>query len=332
MNTIFFQQLNIPLPNYYLNADTSLSPAGNMNDELYNNNFNTKNIGRIIQELLSSDNLGQIGDIRQKLKHLFQNINTDLVIVFGDVTSTLAGALCAFDMNIPIAHIESGLRSKDMNMPEEVNRILVDYMTTYYFISESSGRLNLIEEGYNEHLYMVGNTMIDTLYSIADKCIKPVFNNYILITLHRPSNVDNTLCIDGILHDLKLLSRKYTIVFPIHPRTKSKIDISNYDFITFIEPLGYIDFISLIKFSEFVITDSGGIQEETTAVDIPCFTLRNNTERPLTLIENGGTNSLIKNINEIKLRNEYCSSHKIKTQWDGYASDRITNIFLKILQ
>jgi UDP-N-acetylglucosamine 2-epimerase (non-hydrolysing) len=335
MNTIFFQQLNIPYPNYYLNTDTSLSPTGSMQNKLYNNNLNTENIEGIIQELLSSDNLGQIGDIRQKLKPLFQNMNPNLVIVFGDVTSTLAGALCAFDMNIPIAHIESGLRSGDLTMPEEINRILVDYMTTYYFISEPSGMLHLIEEGYNENLYIVGNTMIDTLYSIVDKCTKPIFNNYILITLHRPSNVDNTLCIDGILHDLKLLSGKYTIIFPIHPRTRKNINIDDYIHINFIEPQGYIDFISLIKYSQFVITDSGGIQEETTALHIRCFTLRNNTERPFTLM---GTNSLISSINDIDynclngINNMPCTKkNSIQTLWDGNASDRITNLLVKLL-
>ena len=333
MNSIFFEDLDIPKPDYYLNINTSLLPAGTMNDKLYHSSNGIKlNAEEIIRELLISDDLGQLSNIQLKLKPLLQNINPELIIVFGDVTSTLASSLCAFEMHIPIAHIESGLRSGDLTMPEEVNRILVDYMTTYYFITEPSGMLHLIEEGYNEHLYIVGNTMIDTLYSIVDKCIKPVFNNYILITLHRPSNVDNTSCIDGILHDLKLLSGKYTIVFPIHPRTRKNINIDDYTHINFIEPQGYIDFISLIKYSQFVITDSGGIQEETTALDIPCFTLRNNTERPLTLIENGGTNSLIKNINEIKLRNEYWSSYKIKTLWDSYSSERITNVLLKILQ
>ena len=233
-------------------------------------------------------------------------------------------------MHIPIAHIESGLRSGDLTMPEEVNRILVDYMSTYYFISEPSGISHLLYEGYKEHLYLVGNTMIDTLYSIMDKCTKPIFNNYILITLHRPSNVDNISCLDRILCDLKTMSKKYRIIFPIHPRTRKNIIIENYPFIDFIEPQGYIDFISLVKYSQFVITDSGGIQEETTALHVKCYTLRKNTERPFTL---RGTNSLINCIHDINTSNSNNDFDScIMTLWDGKCYERITNLMVKLLQ
>ena len=331
MNSIFFEDLDIPNPDYYLNINTSLLPAGTMHDKLYHSsNGNKLNAEEIIRELLISDDLGQLSDIQKKLKPLLQNINPEIIIVFGDVTSTLASSLCAFEMHIPIAHIESGLRSGDLTMPEEVNRILVDYMTTYYFISEPSGISHLLYEGYKDNLYLVGNTMIDTLYSVVDKCTNPIFNNYILITLHRPSNVDDFSCIHQILNDLKVLSNKYTIVFPIHPRTRKNIIIEDYPYIHFIEPQGYIDFISLIKYSQFVITDSGGIQEETTALHVKCFTLRKNTERPFTLKGSNSLKNCIHDIDVTNINSNYDSS--IQTLWDGYCSERITNLLVKLLQ
>jgi UDP-N-acetylglucosamine 2-epimerase (non-hydrolysing) len=329
MNSIFFDQLNIPHADYFLNTNMNLLPAGSMQSVLYKK-FNMDMIESLIDDLLIKNDLGQISCIKDTLTKIFNNITPDLVIVFGDVTSTLASALTAYNMHIPIAHIESGLRSGDLTMPEEVNRILVDHMSSYYFISEPYGIINLLHEGFNKHLYIVGNTMIDTLYSIREKLYKPPYNNYILVTLHRPSNVDNNEYITSILDDFKKISEQYTIIFPIHPRTKSNINVKEYPYIHFIEPQGYIDFISLIKYSHFVITDSGGIQEETTALEIPCFTLRKNTERPVTLIENGGTNSLINNINEIE-RIDCHMSKLIKILWDGNTALRITDILTNLL-
>tara|TARA_B100000963_G_C22615457_1_gene667082 strand:+ start:443 stop:1558 length:1116 start_codon:yes stop_codon:yes gene_type:complete len=329
MNTIFFKQLNIPKPDYFLGCNTKLIPAGSLQDELYNN-FNRSKIKFYIKELLSNNN-GQISLIIDKLRPIFEEERPDLVMVFGDVTSTLASSLIAFDMHIPIAHIESGLRSSDYNMPEEINRILVDYMSTYYFISEPSGINNLLNEGYNEHLYIVGNTMIDSLYSVYNYIKKPIYKNYILITLHRPSNVDNNQYLIKILKELEKLSNKYNIIFPIHPRTKNNINIHKYKYITFIDPQDYISFISLIKYSIFIITDSGGVQEESTHLGKMCFTLRKNTERPLTLIKNGGTNSLIDSINDIDLKNKNVSK-LINNLWDGNASIRISKLLVSLLQ
>jgi len=300
MSGNFFKQLNIPHPTLNLNA------GGGTQAE-------------------------QTAAIMLRFEEYLSQNNADLVLVVGDVNSTMACAITAQKMNIKVAHVEAGIRSNDWTMPEEINRLVTDSISNYFFTTSETANKNLLNSGHSkDKIFFVGNTMIDTLYSIVDKCTKPIFNNYILITLHRPSNVDNTLCIDQILNDLKVLSNKYTIVFPIHPRTRKNIIIEDYPYIHFIEPQGYIDFISLIKYSQFVITDSGGIQEETTALHVKCFTLRKNTERPFTL---KGSNSLINCIHDIDVTNinsNYDSS--IQTLWDGRCSERITNLLVKLLQ
>ena len=337
MNSIFFKQLDLPIPQYFLNMNTNQLPAGSMQNSLYKN-FNFINIDNIIDNLLHNNNLGQISDIKNKLKPILQKNNPDLILVFGDVTSTLASALTSFYLKIPIAHIESGLRSFDLTMPEEINRIIVDHISQYYFITEQSGINNLIKEGHCKHLYLVGNTMIDTLKNNMSNIINTntiSYHNYIIITLHRPSNVDNINKLVGIMNNLKNLSHKYTILFPIHPRTKSNIKLEEHKHIQFIDPLGYFEFIKLVMHSKFVITDSGGIQEETTSLNIKCFTLRNNTERPITLIENGGTNTLINDINEIEekmfIKTNLNKYKLIQNLWDGKSSEKIVNILKKIL-
>ena len=228
-------------------------------------------------------------------------------MVFGDVTSTLSAAIACKILNYKLAHIESGLRSNDISMPEEVNRIIVDHITDYFFITEQSGYENLIKEGKINNLFIVGNPMISCLQFFFERIKKNKYyeelylepKKYILVTLHRPSNVDCEIKLKEIYSDLVKLSQKYKIIFPVHPRTRKnieKINIKSNNNLILCEPLGYLKFINLLLYSMCVITDSGGIQEETSCLGIQCFTLRDNTERPSTLIENGGTNQLIKKI------------------------------------
>lgn len=316
MSDVFFNQLGFPKPNIHFDLE-SKSRAGELDNKLYVDNLEyLKDKNKVIDELINYDGneLGQLGEIRDKLIKHFEEIKPDLVIVFGDVTSTLSAALSAKKLGIEIAHVESGLRSGDLTMPEEVNRILTDTMTNYYFITEQSGVDNLKKEGLdNGNLYLVGNTMIDCLFMFKNKALDTKYHEvlglkekeYVLITLHRPSNVDNLDKLKEITEDIIKLSELEKIIFPIHPRTKKNLEklelLDKMNNIIICEPLGYLEFTCLEANAKYVVTDSGGIQEETTALDIPCFTLRENTERPSTLIENGGTNQLIDKIYGVKL-------------------------------
>ena len=312
MSDVFFNQLKFPKPDIHLSLEKK-TKAGNFDDKLYvNNNDFLKNKDKVVEELLSYDgDLGQLGEIRDKLKIEFKKIKPDLLIVFGDVTSTLAASIAAKSVNIDIAHVESGLRSGDMKMPEEVNRILTDHITKYYFVTEQSGVDNLKALGITENVYLIGNTMIDTQKKYLQQALDTKYHetldvkskDYVLITLHRPSNVDDINKLKEIFDDLQELSKTETLVYPIHPRTKKNLKkigylekIENNKNIIFLEPLGYLEFTCLMANCKYVVTDSGGLQEESTALDIPCFTLRENTERPCTLIENQGTNQLINKI------------------------------------
>lgn len=339
MSDIFFNQLGFPKPNIHFDLE-SKSRAGELDDLLYvNNSEYLKDKNKAIQELLnySGKKLGQLGEIRDKLIKNFEEIKPDLIIVFGDVTSTLSAALSAKKLGIEIAHVESGLRSGDLSMPEEVNRILTDTITNYYFITEQSGVDNLKKEGLdNENLYLVGNTMIDCLFMFKDKALSTKYNEvlgvkekeYVLITLHRPSNVDNLDKLKEITQDIIKLSKTEKIIFPIHPRTKKSLEklelLDKMNNIIICEPLGYLEFTCLEANAKYIVTDSGGIQEETTALNVPCFTLRENTERPSTLIDNGGTNQLIDNIGSIKFK-DYIN----KELWNGKSN---INIFNKIIE
>lgn len=352
MKDIFFNQLKFPLPDIHLLLDKK-TKAGNFDNKLYINNINyLNNKDNVIKDLIEYNNdLGQLGEIRDKLLIKFKNINPDLVIVFGDVTSTLAAGLSAKILNIPLAHIESGLRSGDLSMPEEVNRILTDHISSYYFVTEIDGINNLKKSNITQNVFLVGNTMIDTQKKYLKKSLKTNYheklniikNNYILITLHRPSNVDNLDKLKEIFDDFIKLSYNEKLVYPIHPRTMNNLNkigyldiIKNNNNIVLEEPLGYLEFTCLIANSKYVITDSGGIQEETTALNIPCFTLRENTERPSTLIKNLGTNKLISNISDINFNSYYSeNSNNSKNSkisknkmnlCDGNASIRIFKI------
>jgi len=325
MSDIFFNQLKFPKPDIHFDLE-SKTRAGEMDNKLYVENTEyLKDKSKVIDELAKYDGkkLGQLGEIRDKLCEEFKKIKPDLVIVFGDVTSTLSATLSAKILGIEVAHVESGLRSGDLSMPEEVNRILTDIMANYYFITEQSGVDNLKKEGLDKgNLYLVGNTMIDCLFMFKDQALQTKQHEkmgvkdkeYILITLHRPGNVDDIGKLNEITMDIIKLSENEKIIFPIHPRTRKNLEqlglIDKMKNIIICEPLGYLEFTCLEANAKYVITDSGGIQEETTALNVPCFTLRPNTERPSTLIENGGTNILIGKITNVKYtnngNNNYC--------------------------
>jgi len=338
MSDVFFNQLKFPKPDIHLSLEKK-TKAGDYDNKLYiDNKVFLQNKDEAINQLMTyGEELGQLGEIRDKLNQEFDKIKPDLVMVFGDVTSTLAAGLAAKKANIELAHVESGLRSGDMLMPEEVNRILTDHITKYYFITEQSGVDNLKKIGVTENVYLVGNTMIDTQKKYLQQALDTKYHEtlgvkskeYVLITLHRPSNVDDMDKLKEIFDDFEELSKKEKLVYPIHPRTKNNLEKLGYlkkveenPNIVLTEPLGYLEFTCLMANSKYVVTDSGGIQEETTALDIPCFTLRENTERPSTFIENHGTNQLIHKISEIEFK-ECKGSMDL---WDGKSSERISYI------
>lgn len=341
MSKVFFEQLKFPYPDIHLTLEKR-TKAGDFDNKLYvENEEYLANKDVVIEELKGFDGeLGQLGEIRDKLKNEFEKIQPDLVMVFGDVTSTLAAGLAAKMLNIEVAHVESGLRSGDIKMPEEVNRVLTDHISDYYFVTEQSGVDNLKELGITDNVFLVGNTMIDTQKKYLQQALDTKYNEtlgikskeYVLVTLHRPSNVDNLEKLKEIFDDFEELSKTETLVYPIHPRTKKNLEKLGYlekvesnKNIILQEPLGYLEFTCLIANCKYMITDSGGIQEETTALDIPCFTLRENTERPCTFIENYGTNQLIHKISEIELKE--CKGKM--DLWDGKSSERIYNIIGK---
>lgn len=267
----------------------------------------------------------------------------DLVLVVGDVNSTMACAIVAKKLHIKVAHVEAGIRSGDMTMPEEINRIVTDSISDYFFTTSTWAGDNLLKYGADaSKIHFVGNVMIDTLYQNIDSIKKPTFwdeyqleqGNYIILTLHRPSNVDEEMHLQNLLLGINDLAGDKKVLFPVHPRTKAVLDNSNLDLknIFYVEPQGYLSFLYLIKNTFAVITDSGGISEETTVLSIPCFTLRENTERPETITL--GTNMLVGNSVE-KLKNAYAlflkNGNKISSipeLWDGKTSERIVSILL----
>jgi len=278
--------------------------------------------------------------------------STDLVVVVGDVNSTVACGLACTKRGIKIAHVEAGLRSFDWSMPEEVNRVLTDHMSVLLFCTEDSGVENLLNEGIPlKRIHFVGNVMIDTL--LANKkiaqtkstIIKELFGiqkgktttpKFAIATLHRASNVDEREQLNELIKTLQKVSEKIPVIFPLHPRTAKKISELKIDTdgIKIIEPLGYLDFLQLMSNATLVLTDSGGIQEETTALGIPCLTLRNNTERPITITN--GTNKLvgtdqkaiIKGVDEVLNHSKNKQKSRPKF-WDGKAAERIVRIILK---
>ena len=277
-------------------------------------------------------------------EELLQN-PCDLVLVVGDVNSTMACAIVAKKLNIKVTHVEAGIRSGDMTMPEEINRIVTDSITDHFFTTSTWAGENLLKYGVEPlAIHFVGNVMIDTLYQNLDRISAPDFweafhleiGNYIILTLHRPANVDEEKSLVNLLSGIDKMVGDKKIVFPIHPRTKAILGKQNLNLknIHFVEPQGYLNFMYLIKNSFAVITDSGGISEETTVLGIPCFTMRNNTERPET--QTIGTNTLVGTSieNLEKIFGEFLDNGSRKAGipelWDGKASERIIDILLKV--
>lgn len=289
----------------------------------------------------------QTGKIMIEFEKVCFQSKPDLLVVVGDVNSTVACALVASKLGIPVAHVEAGLRSFDRSMPEEINRILTDQIADYLFTSCEDANVNLRAEGIPaSKIYFVGNVMIDTLkrfIGIAARSkildsLKLRSNGtvakYAVLTLHRPSNVDDGDKLKGIFSALEGLAKKVPTIFPAHPRTVERIkEFSLNDVLTDIQaipPLGYIDFLNLMSNASVVLTDSGGIQEETTVLGIPCITLRDNTERPVTVRE--GTNIVVGNDPKRILGTAFSvledgsSGNKIPRYWDGRAAGRIVKI------
>ena len=279
----------------------------------------------------------QTGKIMEKFEDVCTQINPDLIIVLGDINSTMACSVVAKKLHIKLAHIEAGLRSNDKNMPEEINRLIIDAISDYFFITENSAEKNLINEGHKkDQIFFVGNLMIDSLHYGLDK-IKDLPNlknsDYGLITLHRPSNVDNYTNLKNIIDDLKSISNEIKLYFSIHPRTKKQILRYNIDLgenIEILDAQNYLEFLHLMRDSKVIFTDSGGIQEESTVLKIPCYTLRYNTERPITVTQ--GTNritfpekdNILNMFNKFKF--DINSLYKLPEGWDGKTSQKIVKI------
>ncbi len=334
MSDSFFKDLKLPQPHIYLGVG-------------------------------SGTHAEQTGKVMMEFEKVLLKENPDLVVVVGDINSTLACTLAAVKLHIPVAHVEAGLRSFDRNMPEEINRLVTDALSTYLFTPSPDADENLLKEGVPaESIYQVGDIMVDSLLfhleearrsgilaqlgllrgtSSSSNSVVP----YALLTLHRPSNVDSQPSLQKILLALEVVSQKIPIIFPIHPRTKKQLtlfglqgkivfhDLAQEAIISSLgihglDPLGYLDFLSLMVSARFVLTDSGGIQEETTILDIPCLTLRDTTERPITI--NEGTNVLVWNDTEkiveeaFKIMNGKAKKAKIPSYWDGKTANRIIKI------
>ena len=319
MSDVFFEQLELPKPHYFLGV------GGGSHTEV------------TARTMIEFEKI-----VRQE--------KPDVVLVVGDVNATLACALVAVKEHIPLVHVEAGLRSGDRKMPEEINRILVDSIADHLFITEQDGLDNLKKEGVDaKKVHFVGNVMIDSLIYYEEKASKlniagqmKIEGDYILVTMHRPANVDTKEGLESILEIIENASRHLSIVFPIHPRTKNNMerfglterlnDIPNV-FIT--EPQGYLEFLNLMDNAKIIVTDSGGIQEETTFLKIPCLTFRDSTERPITVTM--GTNQLLSDLNPVtayeKIKDVLDGNFKkgqIPPLWDGHAAERIADKIIEL--
>ena len=300
-------------------------------------------------EIGSNSHGAQTAKIMERYERVLMDASPKLVIVFGDVNSTIACALAAVKLHIPVAHVEAGLRSFDRSMPEEINRILTDQISELLFITSQEAEINLNNEGVaSDNIHFVGNTMIDSLVIFREKffasTIKEQLNLYqpfILITLHRPSNVDKRENLQALVQAFEKVAESLDCVFPVHPRTRRKLD--NLGLLNqlqlnprfhILEPIGYIDFMRLQNDASVILTDSGGVQEESTFFGVPCLTIRDNTERPVTITH--GTNKLIgTKYNNIPNEVEQAVSLPVKSKtspklWDGKAAYRIATIIKNI--
>jgi UDP-N-acetylglucosamine 2-epimerase (non-hydrolysing) len=284
----------------------------------------------------------QTAEVMKRFEPVVIAQKPDAVVVVGDVNSTIACALTAVKLGVPVAHVEAGLRSFDRTMPEEINRILTDSIARWLFVTEPTGAQNLSREGVAaDRIFLVGNVMIDTLLACRELSqrsnilddLQLVGRSYGVLTLHRPANVDNPEVLAEILSAIGRLERELPIIFPVHPRTRKALgghNLAAMPGLIVTEPLGYLDFMKLLTNSRLVLTDSGGIQEETTVLGVPCLTLRNNTERPITIDQ--GTNHLVGlDCARImaaarKVLSEPSARGRVPALWDGRAANRIVDI------
>lgn len=317
MSDVFFEELGIPAPDHYLGC------GGGSHAE-------------------------QTAKIMVKYEELCISEQPDLVLVVGDVNSTLACAIVAKKLHVKVAHVEAGLRSGDRDMPEEINRLVTDAISDLYFVTEPSGEEHLQREGQpDEKIHHVGHVMVDNVIYQRDKlereplsegdsiAVKEQHSDYGVVTLHRPSNVDDPKVFAELAGALKKISERLPLVFPVHPRTRANLEKFGIDLgsaITLLDPMGYMDFLNLWKDAKVVMTDSGGLQEETTALGVPCLTLRENTERPITIEE--GTNVLVGTDPALieKSASQILDGAGKKGQrpelWDGHAAERIIEVLL----
>jgi UDP-N-acetylglucosamine 2-epimerase (non-hydrolysing) len=299
----------------------------------------------------SGSHARQTGETMMALERHFEEDRPDLVLVVGDVNSTLAAALVASKAGIPVAHVEAGLRSFDRSMPEEVNRIVTDALSDYLFVTERSALENLEREGVDPgKVFLVGNVMIDTLLKNRGRAeslrvaegLGVQGGEYALVTLHRPSNVDDAGSLSRLLEVLRWLAGELPVIFPVHPRTRHALErfglwegLSGTPGITLLEPQGYLEFLCLTSQARVVLTDSGGLQEETTALGIPCLTLRENTERPITVTD--GSNQVVGTdpervraaVRGVLARGEV--EQRRPELWDGKTAERIVAILIEEL-
>jgi UDP-N-acetylglucosamine 2-epimerase (non-hydrolysing) len=308
MSGTFFEQLGMPQPDHNL-------------------------------EVGSGSHARQTADIMVRFEQVALQEKPDLVLVYGDVNSTVAAALVACKLGIPVGHVEAGLRSSDRTMPEEINRLLTDQLSSLLFTPSADGDANLLREGVARgKVHLVGNVMIDTLIRLLPQARNPNLpglpERFVLVTLHRPSNVDDPAGLASLVRALAQTSQTIPVVFPIHPRTRQKISQFNLGAATggmlLTEPFGYLEFLWLQRHAAAIVTDSGGVQEESTYLQIPCLTLRTNTERPVTV--ELGTNILIGSDTsrlELELEKILAGNSKkgsIPPLWDGQAGKRIAAI------
>ncbi len=293
-------------------------------------------------EVGSGSHSYQTAAVMQRLEPVLDEIKPDCLLVYGDVNSTVAGALAAAKAFIPVAHVEAGLRSYDRTMPEETNRIVTDHLADTLFAPSLDAVDNLVREGIAlEKIHFVGNVMIDSLIHLLPRArgLRVAAGRglqrgeFILVTLHRPSNVDDPATLRGILSALIELGKVRPVIFPVHPRTRANVDLTvRYDGsrLQLVEPLPYVEMLGLIVDARLVITDSGGVQEETTYLGVPCLTVRPNTERPVTCSQ--GTNRLVSSERDALLQaaNEARAPFQapVISRWDGRTADRITAVLI----
>jgi UDP-N-acetylglucosamine 2-epimerase (non-hydrolysing) len=306
LSGIFFSQLGIPQPDVNL-------------------------------EVGSGSHAAQTAEVMKRLEPILVARNPDIVLVYGDVNSTVAAALVCSKLLIRLGHVEAGLRSFDRTMPEEANRVVTDHLADLLFTPSEDGDSNLRREGIPaEKIFRVGNVMIDSIVRLMPEVMRLPPNGssdrFALVTLHRPSNVDDDTSLKELLAALLRVNERLEVVFPVHPRTRQRIENLeiNIEKLHLLEPLPYIEFLSLQRRATLVITDSGGIQEETTYLGVPCLTLRNNTERPVTV--DMGTNTLVGQdplllVSETeRILEGNGKKGTIPPLWDGYASERIARV------